>query len=297
MDCGALGDRRGVLICIDELDKVVDEEAVREFLRKMKGIFEVPGVYYYISLAEDTLARLYLTAQEKNEIDSSLDHILRVPPLTWEESRGVIHSYMKRRGFDNVDEKVAMVIAAVSFGVPRDIIRRCDEMLAAYGGKPEGFLTLENTATIAAAVRRDRVDLACERERWPEARRKQMLSDAAEAAAATYEMLQAETDERVKRLLALIWTLCACEIACTFPGQRAQEQCERIFRFGYELPVAPIIDVLTEFDAAVKTLLAPAPVPDQPRVRIRHREFAGVMRAMLTKRNGGSSKGSHVSRS
>ena len=54
---GALGhlpERRfSVLICVDELDKIVDFEEIRAFVRRIKAIFEVPGVYSCF-LAEDS---------------------------------------------------------------------------------------------------------------------------------------------------------------------------------------------------------------------------------------------------
>src|SRR6185503_16601233 len=97
---GALGHKAerkfSVLICVDELDKVVDFEEIRAFVRRIKAIFEVPGVYYYVSLAEDTLTSLYLgPAAGKNEIDSAFDHIIRIPQLKCSVGEKIAAEYLQ----------------------------------------------------------------------------------------------------------------------------------------------------------------------------------------------------------
>lgn len=246
---GALGSARNVMICIDELDKVIDEGSVRDFLRKMKGIFEVPGVYYYLSLAEDMLARLYLAGAEgKNEIDSSLDHVIRVPPLSWSDSGELVRAYAKKLGFDDVDPRLMHIIAAVSFGVPRDVIRRCDELVSTYGASPSGIASMPDVARVAAAVRADRVDLACEREGWTREVHARLSAPASEAAKSIAALLRTETQERRQRLLALLWTLCACEFACRLRDDRREAILNRLFLFGYDLPIAPISDLIASID-------------------------------------------------
>ena len=132
LEMGALGDKKGkgVVICIDELDKIVNLEEVKEFVRRIKGIFEVPGVYYHISLAEDAFSALYLGSVEgKNEIDSSFDHIVRIMPLSADEATELVQAQLKRIEIDPGDARTARAIAAVSFGNPRDALRLCDELV------------------------------------------------------------------------------------------------------------------------------------------------------------------------
>ena len=84
-------------------------------------------------MSEDALNALYLGIPEgKNEIDSSFDHIIKIPPVDCKLGEKICEAYIKRHyvGSDNVDSKLYRCIAAVSFGVPRDIIRRSDELLA-----------------------------------------------------------------------------------------------------------------------------------------------------------------------
>ena len=120
-----------VLVCVDELDKIVDFEDIRTFVRRIKAIFEVPGVYYYISLAEDTMQELYLgPAEGKNEIDSSFDHIIRIPPVACDVGETIATSYLQSRELGVQPDRFTRTIATLSFGVPRDILRRCDEYIS-----------------------------------------------------------------------------------------------------------------------------------------------------------------------
>jgi len=267
VEAGALDQQRGVMICIDELDKVIDEDAVRDFLRRMKGIFEVPGVYYYISLAEDTLARLYLaSAQGKNEIDSSLDHIVRAQPLTFEDSEKLVQAYAKRLGFSSVDERLSVVIAAVSFGVPRDIIRRCDEVVSNWVGQIEGRLSVPQPAAVARAVRLERVLLAAEREGWARQIREGLSAEAEVAATFAAELFNKFEDEAGRRVIALLWTLSMCEVGASAKKGKS-EFWSQIYRFGYDLPVMPLSDLATAIDEISSPPTAPPEPPPARRPR------------------------------
>ena len=82
---GALGRTSNMvfpLVCVDELDKIVDFEDIRTFVAGLRQSSRYQVFDYYVSLAEDTLNELYLgPAEGKNEIDSSFDHIIRIPPV------------------------------------------------------------------------------------------------------------------------------------------------------------------------------------------------------------------------
>ncbi|MBD2337317.1 hypothetical protein H6G64_09965 [Calothrix sp. FACHB-156] len=132
---GALGERPEedfeIIVCIDELDKIVDEAELRNFIRRIKVIFEIPGVYYYLSLSEDALKAFYLgTAEGKNEVDSAFDHIIYVPPLDCDLGEKIAKTYLEKHSKESRRLGVERAIAAASYGVPRDILRRCDELVA-----------------------------------------------------------------------------------------------------------------------------------------------------------------------
>lgn len=137
---GALGDgdHGRLVVCIDELDKVVGLDSLRELVRRIKGIFEIPGVYYYISISEDALSALYLgSALGKNEIDSSVDHIVHLTPLPVPAGEELADQYLEALGQEHVPERLASCLATLSAGIPRDIIRRCDDLVSSQvDGEP-----------------------------------------------------------------------------------------------------------------------------------------------------------------
>ncbi|MGJ5674108.1 MAG: hypothetical protein ACR9NN_10930 [Nostochopsis sp.] len=132
---GALGVRPDedfeIIVCIDELDKIVEPAELRNFIRRIKVIFEIPGVYYYLSLSEDALRAFYLgTADGKNEVDSAFDHIIYVPPVDCDLGEEIARAYLDKHSNDLRKPGLERAIAAASYGVPRDILRRCDELVA-----------------------------------------------------------------------------------------------------------------------------------------------------------------------
>lgn len=122
-----------VVICIDELDKITEHKKLLNLLTKIKVIFEIQGVYYFLSVSEDAYASMYLgAAVGKNEIDSAIDHIIQIPPLKFQHAMAVVDGYVKNAipEKDRIkynDPRVKAAIALLSFGVPRDINRIVDQ--------------------------------------------------------------------------------------------------------------------------------------------------------------------------
>jgi len=117
-----------VVVAIDELDKMPTRD-IRTFVRRIKAVFEVPGVYYYVSISEDALMRLYLGASNgKDEFDSSFDHIVQLQPLKAPDAALAALDYLQNTGIKYSDSRLPMMIGAASLGVPRDVLRRVDEV-------------------------------------------------------------------------------------------------------------------------------------------------------------------------
>ncbi|MGG6267550.1 NB-ARC domain-containing protein [Leptolyngbya sp. AN10] len=253
---GALGNTgKNVMVCIDELDKIVELDELKVFLRRMKAIFEVPGVYYYLSLSEDALKSLYLgSAEGKNEIDSSLDHIVRVPPLSWDESEKLAEAYLERRQVLNLEPKVLEVLITISFGVPRDILRRLDEFLAkedSSGSSPNQLI---------AEVRRDQVEIASEAYQWSRSFSEALLDEAMQSAVFARktigEMLKSESPKfRDFRAIALIWILCCVEVSNGLEDSKSQAFLKALHDLGYRLTLMPLPDLLDEIDILSSTFL------------------------------------------
>jgi hypothetical protein len=245
-----------VVVCIDELDKIVALDEIRMFIRRVKAIFEVPGVYYYISLSEDTLAALYLgLAEGKNEIDSSLDHIVRVPPLSRRECRDVVDLYLKRRE-GKLRSEIIDAVVLVSFGVPRDAIRRCDELLAEPGREPQG------PSDVFARLISDQVAIAAEAFSWSKGRVDLFRGPRTQVTAALRELLGQTTDDREARTLMLLLVDCYMDLAFDMKAINAVENgpLDLLYDLGYRLVSGRLPDLVAELNAIGTTLGEPPAV-------------------------------------
>jgi hypothetical protein len=73
-----------LVIGIDELDKIDDPAAARKLLRDIKGIFEIAGVFFVVSVSEEAANALQLGALQgngRNEFNSSFYTVIEMPPL------------------------------------------------------------------------------------------------------------------------------------------------------------------------------------------------------------------------
>ncbi|MGW7308079.1 P-loop NTPase fold protein [Streptomyces sp. NPDC054835] len=108
-----------VFIGIDELDRLGSTEQARGFLAEIKAIFDVPRVYFILSVSEDVGAAFIRRGLPARDIiDSSLEDVMVIEPRTLPESRVLLQTRVP--GF--TDPFVALV-HALSGGIPRDLIR------------------------------------------------------------------------------------------------------------------------------------------------------------------------------
>jgi hypothetical protein len=74
--------RKPVVIAIDELDKIDDAKAVKKLLRDVKGIFEVPGVFFFVSVSDEAARALELgSVSGRDEFHSSFYTVIELHPL------------------------------------------------------------------------------------------------------------------------------------------------------------------------------------------------------------------------
>jgi KAP family P-loop domain len=107
-----------VVIAIDELDKMDDGERVRELLRDIKGIFEVPRVHFFVSVSDEAARSLNLGAlSERNEFNSSFYTVIELPPVKIEACADLL----ERRA--HVPRDVALALAILAAGNPREVLR------------------------------------------------------------------------------------------------------------------------------------------------------------------------------
>ncbi|MFE7780059.1 P-loop NTPase fold protein [Streptomyces nigrescens] len=108
-----------VFIGIDELDRLGSTEQARTFLSEIKAIFDIPRVYFVLSVSEDIGAAFIRRGLPTRDVtDSSLEDVLPIEARTLNESGILLQTRVP--GF--TDPFVALV-HALSGGIPRDLIR------------------------------------------------------------------------------------------------------------------------------------------------------------------------------
>ncbi|HXS32919.1 MAG TPA: ATP-binding protein [Solirubrobacterales bacterium] len=115
---------RQVRICIDELDKMSDEDA-RRFLNEIKVVFRVSGCFFLISISEDAMSFFERRGLPIRDVfDSSFDSVLQIPQLEFEDSRRLLD-----RRIVELPQPFACLLHCISGGLPRDLIRAARDLV------------------------------------------------------------------------------------------------------------------------------------------------------------------------
>jgi hypothetical protein len=223
-----------VVVCLDELDKIVDFDELRAALRRIKTVFEVEGCYYIMSLAEDALRRLYLGAVDgKTEVDSALDHVVELAPLGRIEMVRVVSDYFRSLGEPEVDERIKMTVAALSFGVSRDALRVADEWHAS-----------KSRSECAGIVRSWRLRRVRYTDALDAETREACEGDARVAMAKLASKVESlvlssdantPTSRATLRTVVMIWAVSLLEVACEAALGEFGEIVEACMKIGYQI--------------------------------------------------------------
>jgi hypothetical protein len=130
-----------VVIAIDELDKMTDASAVRALLRNIKGIFEIKGVFFLVSVSDEATRSLKLGGVAgRDEFNSSFYAVIDVPPMT-----SAFLSELLGRRKTPLDPRVGQALSLLAGRNPRETLRLADAILRA--GRAGDV-----TAAVAAAM-------------------------------------------------------------------------------------------------------------------------------------------------
>lgn len=114
-----------MVIAIDELDKIEDTDSVLKLLRGIKGIFDIQGVHYFVSISDEAARRLNLGGiRERNEFNSSFYQVFQLPRINYD---GVCALLDKRE--IKLEAREVAAITVLSGGVPREAIRLADILI------------------------------------------------------------------------------------------------------------------------------------------------------------------------
>lgn len=110
---------RPVVVAVDELDKIDSLDEMRSLLRDIKGVFDIPGVSFLVSISDEALRSVHAGAfVGRDEFSSSFYGVAVVAPLNAQQAKILIHD---RTGKDS--PKCATGLMALTCGNPREIVR------------------------------------------------------------------------------------------------------------------------------------------------------------------------------
>lgn len=115
------------VIFIDELDKLDDIDDLVNAINGIKDLLHLPGVHFVVSVSVDALVRFEERGlAARDAFDSAFDTVIRMRPLTLDESRGILSSRAA-----NFPAVLVLCCHAWSGGLARDLLRtarRCVEI-------------------------------------------------------------------------------------------------------------------------------------------------------------------------
>jgi hypothetical protein len=261
---GALGqhnlDDFEVVVCIDELDKIIESTELLQLLRRIKAIFEIPGTYYYLSLSEDGLRALYLGAAEgKNEIDSAFDHIIQVPPVDCNVGTQIASAFLQKHSNQAAQPRLERAIAAISFGVSRDIIRRCGEVLA------KDQLAAVTPRLMIDNLRFRQTDLAYDEYVLSKQDVDPLKSNPSKTARYLTDAFGREVFEGKKaRVMLSQWVLALLVMVVDFPDTEWEQLSERLRDIGYRILDESVEVLLEELKQLTEQIFITANVDHEP---------------------------------
>ncbi|AUI58738.1 P-loop NTPase fold protein [Amycolatopsis sp. BJA-103] len=113
-----------VVIAIDELDKIGEPDKAHQFINDVKGVFDVPGCLFFVSVSDDAVLGFEQRGLGvRDAFDSAFSEMVRLEPFTLDESR--LWIALRLRG---VSEQFCYLAHCLSGGLPRDLKRCAVEM-------------------------------------------------------------------------------------------------------------------------------------------------------------------------
>lgn len=117
---GSIDDTFGpIVIGIDELDKMDSADSIAQLLRDIKGVFDIRGVHFLVSISDEAARNLDLAGvQRRNEFNSSFYQVFTVRLSDIAEYRELFD----RRGI-HPPEALLVPLVVLSGGVARELVR------------------------------------------------------------------------------------------------------------------------------------------------------------------------------
>jgi hypothetical protein len=115
---------RPVIVAVDELDKISSLDEMRSLLRDVKGIFDIPGATFLVSISDEALRCVRAgPIIGRDEFSSSFYAVAQVDPLDYEQTTALIEDRTHRRC-----PRCALGLRVLTYGNPRELIRLAGAM-------------------------------------------------------------------------------------------------------------------------------------------------------------------------
>lgn len=123
---GLVATKQGVIVAVDELDKIEGAQEAQAFVNEIKGVFGVTGAQFLVSVSEDALASFERRGLPvRDAFDSAFDEIVRIEPLNLGDSCALLRSRVI-----GVSDLFSALAHCMAGGLARDIIRIARSMRA-----------------------------------------------------------------------------------------------------------------------------------------------------------------------
>jgi KAP family P-loop domain len=111
--------RSGLVVAIDELDRIPDAETAERFIDRIRPVFGIPGVVYLVAVSEEVLARFERRVSDQGSgMDATFDDIIRLHEFGLDETLALL-----RRRVTGFPDLFLALCHCLSGGVPRDSVR------------------------------------------------------------------------------------------------------------------------------------------------------------------------------
>ncbi|ONI74134.1 hypothetical protein BWI15_12255 [Kribbella sp. ALI-6-A] len=119
----------GLIVAIDEMDRIASAQAAESLLNQIKATFHVPGCIYLVTVSEEALTQFERrVATARTAIDTSFDEVIWLPELDLSESLALL-----RRRVTGFPDLFLALCHCLSSGVPRDLVRAARSLVDARG--------------------------------------------------------------------------------------------------------------------------------------------------------------------
>jgi hypothetical protein len=222
-----------LIIALDEMDKIDSPDTVRALLRDIKGIFEIPNVYFLVSVSEEAAAALHLGAlRGRDEFNSSFYTVLEMEPL----DPGDTARLAGKRG-TKLSAEQARVLSLLAAGNWREVVRLAEEWRTTEGTEDVSALARRSLGTEAAALLREivRAGGATESVNASVTAVNARLAGAWKALPVTAFMSQGPFDELSRYVIRDYWNLLSSQDWPDAPAEAWRRYLIRLFVVGRAL--------------------------------------------------------------